>query len=319
MLHQREVLQPAIGRYRRTIVTISIKSLPIPCGGNERKGESGSLPLISVVVAVFNGAATLARCIDSISCQTYAATELIVIDGGSTDGTKEILERQHSKISYWISEPDQGIYDAWNKALLHAHGEWICFLGADDYLWSDDVLERIVPRLNEATPAIGLVFGQVVVVNRGGEEVSRVGHSWALAKTVFPQIMCIPHTGLMHHRRLFERWGNFDQSFRIAGDYEFLLRFLPGESACFVPGLVVAGMQHGGISSDPAGSLRMLRDFRRAQLMHGGKKPGRRWLVAYAKAHIRVWLWRMLGSRIAPYFFDCCRIITGKRAYWTRQ
>jgi glycosyltransferase involved in cell wall biosynthesis len=276
-------------------------------------------PIITIIVSVLNGAGTLQRCIDSVIKQTYRYCELIVIDGGSTDGSAEIVQKNDAQLAYWLSEPDRGIYDAWNKALLHVRGEWICFLGADDYLWSNDVLERIVPSLNQATPAISLVYGQVAVVNRNGEEVSRVGHSWASVSKLFPEIMCIPHTGLMHHRSIFGRWGNFDRSFRIAGDYEFLLRFLPREGACFVPGLVVAGMGHGRISSDPAGSLRMLREFRRAQLMHGDGKPGRHWVIAYAKAHIRVWLWRVLGSRLAPYFFDFGRIVSGKRAYWTRQ
>ena len=91
-------------------------------------------PLISIVVSVFNGADTLQQCIDSVTDQTYPAVELIVIDGGSTDGTREILLRNASKLAYWVSEPDRGIYHAWNKALVHAQGDWISFLGADDYL-----------------------------------------------------------------------------------------------------------------------------------------------------------------------------------------
>jgi glycosyltransferase involved in cell wall biosynthesis len=290
-----------------------------PAKADRDKDRVAYAPLITIIVSVLNGAGTLQRCIDSVTRQTYPHRELVIVDGGSTDASAEIMQKNNAQLGFWLSEPDRGIYDAWNKGLLHARGEWICFLGVDDYFWSNDVLERMVPQLNEVTPAISLVYGQVAVVNRNGEEVSRVGPSWASARTVLPQIMCIPHTGLMHHRSIFERWGNFDPSFRIAGDYEFLLRFLPKEDAFFVPGLVVAGMGHGGVSSDPAGSLRMLLEFRRAQLMHGGGSPGRHWVIAYAKAHIRVWLWRMLGRRLAPYLFDFGRIASGKRAYWTRQ
>jgi glycosyltransferase involved in cell wall biosynthesis len=92
--------------------------------------------MISVIVAVFNGAKTLQQCIDSVAGQTYPHKELIVIDGGSIDGTREILEGDATKLAYWVSEPDRGIYHAWNKALARARGDWICFLGADDYLWS---------------------------------------------------------------------------------------------------------------------------------------------------------------------------------------
>ncbi|MDL5501794.1 MAG: glycosyltransferase, partial [Candidatus Methanoperedens sp.] len=99
---------------------------------------------------VYNGAKTLQRCIDSVSNQSYLNKELIIIDGGSTDGTIEILRSSQDKITYWQSGPDNGIYDAWNKALDHARGDWICFLGSDDYLWKSNVFEEIMPHLVKA-------------------------------------------------------------------------------------------------------------------------------------------------------------------------
>lgn len=277
------------------------------------------LPLISVVVAVFNGADGLLRCIDSICSQTYSAHEIVVVDGGSTDGTREILEREQAKLSYWVSEPDRGIYHAWNKALAHARGEWIYFIGADDYLFSTDVFERLAPVLADAYPPIRIVYGQVALVNSKSKELIRAGESWDSAKKRFGQIMCIPHTALMHHRSLFEYRGAFDESFRIAGDYEMLLRELCEQDALFVPDLVVAGMRHGGVSSDPSGSVLLLLEFRRAQRMHGSTFAGRHWVWAYVKARIRAALWRILGSQIAPYIFDFWRLISGKKSFWTRQ
>jgi hypothetical protein len=149
--------------------------------------------------------------------------------------------------------------------------------------------------------------------------MQRVGEDWRTARERFGEIMCLPHTGLMHHRSLFEAHGRFDESFRIGGDYELLLRELRSGEALFVPDLVVAGMGHGGVSSDPEGSLRLMREFRRAQVKNGATRPGRRWLVAFGKAHVRVWLWRMLGNRVASYVFDLLRLASGKRPYWTRQ
>ena len=271
------------------------------------------------MVAVFNGADVLPRCIDSICRQTYSAHEIIVIDGGSIDGTREVLQREQAKLSYWVSEPDRGIYHAWNKGLARARGEWIFFIGADDYLFASDVFERLAPVLASSYPPVRIVYGQVAVVNSQDEELNRIGESWDSAKLRFGQIMCIPHTALMHHRSLFEYRGGFDESFRIAGDYEMLLRELREQDALFVPGLVVAGMRHGGVSSNPSGSVLLLREFRRAQRMHGIARPGRHWVSAYIKAHIRAVLWRMLGSRIAPYVFDFGRLIGGKKTYWTRQ
>ena len=276
-------------------------------------------PLISIVVSVFNGAATMQQCIDSVVCQTYPAVELIVVDGGSSDGTLELLLQNAPKLTYWTSEADRGIYHAWNKGLARAQGDWICFLGADDYLWAPDTLGRMAPVLARAYPPIRVVYGEISVVNSRGAEIARAGEDWSTARTRFAQMMCLPHTGLMHHRTLFEARGKFDESFRIGGDYELLLRELRNGEALFVPGLVVAGMRHGGVSSDPSGSLEMLREFRRAQRMHGLGRPGWHWLRAYTRAHLRVWLWRLLGDRFAPYVFDFGRLLGGKRPYWTRQ
>lgn len=276
-------------------------------------------PLISVIVSVLNGAKTLQKCLDSVAGQTHLARELIVIDGASTDGTLDILQGRASELAYWVSEPDGGIYHAWNKGLAHASGEWICFLGADDYFWAPDSLARLAPVLACAYPPVRVVYGQVALVNEGGVETQRVGEDWRSARKRFKDIMCLPHTGLMQHRSLFEAHGRFDETFRVGGDYEMLLRELRVGEALFAPGLVVAAMGHGGVSTDPAGSLRLMREFRRAQLKNGVPLPGTRWLVAFAKARLRVWLWQLLGNRAAPYVFDLLRLASGKRSFWTRQ
>jgi len=275
--------------------------------------------MISVIVAVFNGAKTLQQCIDSVAGQTCPHKELIVIDGGSIDGTREILEGNATKLAYWVSEPDRGIYHAWNKALARARGDWICFLGADDYLWSHEVLERLAPILEKAYPPTRVVYGSVAIVNERGREMFRAGEDWATAGRRFTDIMSLAHPGLMHHKSLFEAHGRFDESFRIAGDYELLLRELPAGNAHFVPDLVVAGMRQGGISTDPKGSIAMMREMRRAQVLRGYRRPGRHWLSAYAKSWLRVWMWRILGRRVAPYAFDFLRLLGGKPRYWTRQ
>jgi glycosyltransferase involved in cell wall biosynthesis len=275
--------------------------------------------MISVVVSVLNGAANLQQCIDSVVRQSHADRELIVIDGGSTDGTLELMRCNAPHLAYWISEPDRGIYHAWNKALAQVRGEWICFLGADDYFWSADTLEQLAPILAAAYPPTRVVYGQVALVNEQGGETQRLGEPWEAVRDRFRQIMCLPHTGLMHHCSLFEAHGRFDESYRIGGDYEMLLRELRLGTARFVPGLVVAGMRHGGASTDPAKSLKMILEFRRAQIQHGLGRPGRHWLAAHLRARLLVWLWRMLGQRAAPYVFDALRLISGKSPYWTRQ
>jgi glycosyltransferase involved in cell wall biosynthesis len=275
-------------------------------------------PLISVIVSVRNAAATLEHCLESIVGQTHGARELIVVDGGSTDGSVEILEKWSKSISFWNSEPDRGIYHAWNKGLAKARGDWICFLGADDCFWEPNVLERMAPILQRAYPAVRVVYGQVALVNAASGRVQHMGRPWDEVRSLFPQIMCLPHTALMHHRELFERHGLFDESFRICGDYEFLLRELLAGKALFAENIVVAAMGHGGVSSSPAKSLEMVLELRRAQRMHGLRRPRPAWVVAWLGAHLKVFLWRLLGPRVAARVFDRLRTIRGKEAYWTR-
>lgn len=281
--------------------------------------NTASTPLVTVIVAVFNGVATLQQCIDSVTQQSYPNIELIIIDGGSKDGTVEILAANGDSIDYWISEPDSGIFNAWNKALMHTKGEWICFLGADDYFWNDHVLERMATELVKVPAEISVVYGQVMLINEAGESLYPVGNPWEIIKGKFMQVMCIPHQGTMHRRSLFERNGIFDDSFRVGGDYEFLLRELKSFEAVFIPDIVVAGMRLGGISSAPENSIEMLRDFRRAQLMHGQRMPSFRWMMALSRVYLRLVLWHMLGEKSARKVLDLARHIKGLPAYWTRS
>lgn len=276
-------------------------------------------PLVSVVVATFGSMETLDCCIDSIARQTYSHKELIVIDGGSTDGTVEILKRNSERISYWISEPDRGIYHAWNKALLRARGEWICFLGADDHLWDKHVLTRMAGALANLPPDIRVVYGQIMLLNKSGERLYAIGEPWERLKQQFLRSMCIPHPGLMHRRSLFEQHGGFDESFRIAGDYELLLRELQTADAVFLQELVTVGMRQGeGESSHPASTLRVLRETRRAQQMHGQQLPSSSWLFSMMKAYLRLLLWWVFGEPVARKALDFGRRIMGQPAYWTR-
>jgi len=208
-------------------------------------------PLITIIVAVYNGAKTLQRCLNSIINQTYQNIEIVIIDGGSKDGTLDIIRTNEYKISYWESKSDNGIYHAWNKALAHVNGEWIYFLGADDYFWNNEVLKNFREHLLNDVRDQKIVYGQVAVVSALNEVIQIYGEPWEKIKKSFRQDMLLPHQGVMHHRCIFEQYGNFDESFRISGDYDLLLRHLKNADAYFIPNLIIAGMQQGGVSSNP--------------------------------------------------------------------
>ncbi len=275
-------------------------------------------PLISIIIAVFNGAATLQQCIDSVARQTYPNKELIVIDGSSSDGTVELLQANHEKLTYWISESDGGIYSAWNKGLARAQGEWICFLGADDYFWNAQALAQMTEPLAKLPSNIGVAYAPVMLVNAEGEQLYPVGEPWGKLKERFKQLSCIWHQGVMHRRSLFERHGQFDETFRIAGDYELLLRELKNADAVFIPDVIITAMRQGGISNNPANTLQTMRELRRAQKMHGQPRPGWVWLMAVARVYVRLLLWNLIGEQATRRLLDTGRRLMGQPAYWTK-
>ena len=176
--------------------------------------------MITVIVAVYNGADTIKRCLDSVLGQKGVVFELIVIDGGSSDRTVNILNAYEDDRIIWISEPDHGIYNAWNKALKMSSGEWICFLGADDVWVSNDSLSRLEGLTN--SPHINFVCGHNRMIDSDGRLGRSYGAAWDYDE--MKSKMTVAHVGSLHHRSLFDKYGVFDESYRIAGDYEFLLR-----------------------------------------------------------------------------------------------
>ena len=173
-------------------------------------------PAVSVVVAVRDAVETLPRCLDSILAQTYPNLEIVVIDGGSTDGTVECLERYSELLAYWLSESDFGVYSAWNKALSHLKGDWVCFLGADDRFAGATALSDLARHLAPRPERV--VYGLTHVVNDAGCRVGTMGKPWPETRAELPERMSLPNPSTFYHRTLFEKHGRFDESFRIAGD-----------------------------------------------------------------------------------------------------
>ena len=185
--------------------------------------NSSYAPLVTVITAVFNGAQTIESSIRSVRNQSYPNIEYIIIDGGSKDGTLEIIKKNSDCIAKWVSEQDKGIYDAFNKGLKISKGEWICFLGCDDMLIEDALSSYYdLGFFNRAQIQFEYVSGKALFVDANGENIQLVGKPWVWGE--FKRGMTTSHTGAIHHRSLFERYGFYDTTFKIAGDYELLLR-----------------------------------------------------------------------------------------------
>ncbi len=284
---------------------------------NECIGKSSNGPLITIITATYNAEFYLQELVDSIRRQTYPNIEWIVIDGGSKDETKNILKTNEDVIGFWLSEKDDGIYDAWNKGLAHAHGDWIYFLGADDLLRDNNALACMAKFLVDVPEEMEIAYAQIMLLSEDARDIFAAGEPWGGIKRRFAQVMCLPHQGVFHRRSLFEKHGNFNTTFRIAGDYELLLRELKNGDAAFFP-MVVAGMRQGGISNEPMNTIKALQEIRLAQKIHGFEIPGRIWALAYMRSYLRTWAWKILGKRRVVRLLDAYRRMMRLPEYWTK-
>ena len=212
-------------------------------GLGERRTGTSDRPLISVVTVVFNNVKHVEETIQAVASQTYADVDHIVIDGGSTDGTLDVLRRYDGAISYWMSEPDSGIYEAMNKGIAAVNDpeSYVIFSNAGDALYSNEALERVV----EQSRGEDMLYGKMLLAD---DRISAVvGKRVALPDLAF-QTLCHPATFV--RRRVFDSVGLFDTKYSIAADYDHIVRcFLAPVSTRFVD-VVVSRMRMGGTSED---------------------------------------------------------------------
>lgn len=192
---------------------------------NRWKQSQAGKPLVSVITVVFNGVATLECAIRSVLQQTYDNVEYIIIDGGSDDGTLDILRRYDDRLDYWVSGKDAGIYDAMNKGIALAKGDYIGMLNADDYFAGPSALERIVRRLEESDA--DAVFSCLDIVDP--DNLDRVLRKYRIPN-FSPFMLRIgvmpPHPTFYCRRSCYEEAGPYRTDYRIAADFEMLARML---------------------------------------------------------------------------------------------
>lgn len=204
---------------------------------------------VSIITVVYNNKDTIKQAIESVLLQDYSYIEHIVIDGNSTDGTVEIIKSYEHKISKWISEPDNGIYDAMNKGIKLATGEIIGFLNSDDFYANDSVVETVVNTMEEK--CIDSCYGDLVYVDRGNpEKVLRYWRSRHFKENKFKRGWMPPHPTFFVKKWVYDTYGAFNLHFPIAADYELMLRFLHKYriSVAYIPEVLVR-MRIGGKSN----------------------------------------------------------------------
>lgn len=252
---------------------VPVRSNRITCGGlrlqNLSKQSRPGEPLISVITVVFNGAATIEHTLRSVIAQSYGNIEHIILDGGSTDGTMEVLRKNDAQIDYWVSEKDAGIYDAMNKGLKLATGEIVGFLNADDYFADTSVLEQVALVFDDKM--IDACYADLTYVHPVSLKTVRYWRSAPFFSGMFASGWCPPHPTFYVRKSVVDNYGGFDLSFRLAADAELMLRYLErGKIKTLYVPAVWTKMRLGGQTNQSWGNIvQQNKEIFRALRMHG--------------------------------------------------
>lgn len=237
-------------------------SIPAPAASDLAR------PVVSIITATFNAAPALRATIQSVAAENTGTLEHIVIDGGSDDGTRELLKTAPDHVR-WISEPDGGIADAMNKAVALSRGTWILCLHAGDTLAGEGALSSAIARCTGDVD----VLACAITFGKDGQG-RRLFVSNPETRLRFKTIL---HQGALCRRDLFERIGGFDTSFAIAMDYEFFLRALAAGARIVPCEVTLSCMDDEGVGSwrDFASRQQRFSEERRAQRMHATRSADR--------------------------------------------
>lgn len=203
---------------------------------------------ISIITATYNAAATLRDCIDSVAMQNHGAQHIIV-DGVSTDETPDIVAANKERVARFISEPDQGLYDAMNKGIAAATSDVVGILNADDFYPDADVLSRVAAAFED--DSVDACYGDLHYVDATDtDKVVRNWKSGVFSRSKFLWGWMPPHPTFFVRRRLYQDYGAFDLALGSAADYELMLRFLYRHDALarYIP-VVQVKMRAGGVSN----------------------------------------------------------------------
>jgi glycosyltransferase involved in cell wall biosynthesis len=241
---------------------------------------------ISVVTVCYNAASTLENTILSVLHQTYSNIEYIIIDGGSTDGSVEIIKKYSNRLFYWISEPDKGIYDAMNKGGLKATGDFIQFLNSGDILYNAEVLSNVAKKILDSK--CDVIYGDMVYVRNCGHFLAK-----PLPINKFDSTFPIFHPSTFVSTSIFKEL-LFDVNYRIAADFDFLRK------------VYYKGFKFSYLNKDPlvifdaidgVSSRNILRSWEEAEFVLGHNK-NKNWRIIKTKKKISLCLNHILKQII---------------------
>lgn len=225
---------------------------------------------VSIITICYNRKETITNCIESVLSQDYPNIEYIVIDGNSTDGTKEIIQSYEERINIYLSEPDKGMYDAINKGLKMATGDVIGLMHSDDAFYDNEVVSKIVTMF-KMFPSRDGVYGDGIYVTNDSEEKivrNRIGGAYNYKKIKSGWLPLHPTVYL--RKSIIEKLGYYDLDFKIASDTEFLLRYLfKSRIKLAYLNTYLVKMKMGGFSTSPSRAFEVLYEDYRIYKHHG--------------------------------------------------
>lgn len=231
----------------------------------------GPNPQFTIITSTLNSGLTLERCLRSVATQTYPAFEHLIADGASSDETLGLVEQFQScyPLRLACSKPDSGLYQAWNRGVEQARGEWILFLGSDDFLMSENILERVAAEIkaNPILSSLHFLYGDTVSADEPPHWAAykpNVWMQWLRGVTEFP-------TSVFINAKLFRQGHRFDESYRICSDHKFFAEHSLHHSSAYLR-IPIISFQKGGISTNPnfervhyLERRRMLKELRRSR------------------------------------------------------
>ncbi|AXH98438.1 glycosyltransferase [Sporosarcina sp. PTS2304] len=204
-------------------------------------------PKITIITACYNSEDTIEQTIQSVLSQTYENIEYIIVDGASTDGTMDIVEKYRDRIDVVVSEKDRGVYDAFNKGVELATGEYIIFLNSDDYFYKTDVMEKCSDFIVSHEYPIG-IYGDIFILNEETGFVDR--YSREISIDEMKKGFMPPHPATLLKRNVIKEYGGFDLQYRIAADFDLISKlFLNYEEDILHIERVLTNFRLGGLSS----------------------------------------------------------------------
>jgi len=204
-------------------------------------------PLISVITVSFNVASSIETTIISVINQTYKNVEYIIIDGASTDGTVDLIEKYKNNIKYWITEPDKGIYDAMNKGIDKANGVYTIFVNCGDYLYNDHVFQNIIEELSESFD-YDMVYGRSKIIHTNGDVVDLIVNHSDRELWKGP---CFRHGALFAKTSLLKQ-NKFEitEELKIAADFDFIYKIYSRGGSFYSADVVVVAFLEDGVSNN---------------------------------------------------------------------